>query len=77
LDNCNDNEDNWEVDNKSNVELDNSIQNIKCPEQWEDRAIPIVPGLVWPPQRYMKHPEQVLMTFNSMETWRNKWNNKW
>jgi len=51
LDNRNDNADNWKVDDKSNVELDNAIEDVKCQEQWEESAIPIVPRLVQPPQR--------------------------
>jgi len=72
LDNPNDREDYCVVDIESDIEQDNSIEDLECPEQRDVRAVPNVPGLIWPTQMSKRQAETVLMTVNAIETWRNK-----
>ena len=48
VDNPNDSEDNWEADNESAVDLDNSCEDSDTPDQQNMSAIPSVPGLIQP-----------------------------
>jgi len=45
IDNPNENEDDCEADNESDVEQDNYVEDLECPEQRDVCATPIVPGL--------------------------------
>jgi len=73
LDTPNDSDDDCETENGSDIELNTSIQDPETPEQWDVSATPKVPGLIWPTQAN-KNGWQGLMTVNTMETRRNKWN---
>jgi len=45
--NSNQSENDWEVENGSNVGNDNSIEDSESPEQWDVSAAPYVHRLVW------------------------------
>ena len=72
LDDPNDSEDNWEADNESDMELDNSSENSESTEQCNVCAAPNVPGLIQRIRRSKKKTEMMLMTVNIMDTRRNK-----
>jgi len=72
LDNPNDSEDDFAADVESDIEHDNGIQDPECPEQLVVSAAPNVPRLIWPTRKLKRQAEKVLVTFNAMETRRNK-----
>ena len=76
FDNPNDSEDDWEVDNESNMELANRTRDPETPAQWEVNAAPNVPGVILPTRRSMAMTDKVLMTANTIETRKNKGNKK-
>jgi hypothetical protein len=68
LDNPNDSEDDWEVDNESGIELNNCVRDLETKEKWIVSAAPDVPELIWPPRRSMKQVEKVVLRVGTMET---------
>jgi len=56
----------------SDIEQDNSIEDLECPEQRDVSATPNVPGLIRPTRKSERQAEKVLMTVNAIETRRNK-----
>jgi len=72
LDNPNDSKDDCGVDVESDIEQDNSIKDLECPEQRDVSAAPTVPGLIWPTRKSKRQAEKLLMTVNAIETRRNK-----
>jgi len=59
------------ADVDSDLEQDNSIEDLECPEQWDVSAMPNVAGLIGPTQKSKRQAEKVLMTVNTIETRRN------
>jgi len=55
LDNPNDSEDNCVVDVESDLEQDNSIEDLESPEQRDVSTTPNVPGLIWPTRKSKRH----------------------
>jgi hypothetical protein len=72
LDNPNDREEDCAVDDDSDIEHNNYIQDPVCPEQQDVSAAPNVPGLVWLTWKSTRQAEKVLVTVNAAETRRNK-----
>jgi len=72
LDNPNDSEDDCAVDDESDIEQNNGIEDSACPEQQNVSAAPNVPGFVRPIRKSKRQAEKVLVTVNAVETWRNK-----
>ena len=72
LDNPNDSEEDCAVDDDSDIEHNNCIEDPKCPEQQDVSAAPNVPGLVRPTWKSKIQAEQVLMTVNAAGTRSNK-----
>jgi len=72
LDHPNDREDNWEADNKSDMELDNGCDNSGSQEQWNVSAAQNVPRLIRPIKWAKKTVQKELMTVNIIQTRRNK-----
>jgi len=72
LDNPNDSEDNWEGDNESDMDLDNSKDNSETPEVRNVSVVLNVPGFIWPIRQSKRKVEKVFLTANIMETKRNK-----
>jgi hypothetical protein len=72
LDNANEREEEWVVDNDSDIEHNNGINDSECPEQKDLRAAPNVPGLVWPTQKSKIQTRMVLLTLNAVETQSNQ-----
>jgi len=72
LDNPNDSADDCAADDESNIEQNNGIEDLECPEQQDVSAAPNVPGLVRPTRKSKRQAEKVLVTVNAVETWRNK-----
>jgi hypothetical protein len=68
----NDSEDDCAADNESETEHNNCIQDLECPEQQVLSASPNIPGLVQPTWKPKRQAEKVLVTVNTVETWRNK-----
>ena len=72
LDNPNDSDDDWEVDNESDTELDNGSEVSQTLEVRNVGAAPNVPGLIRPIRQSKKKVEKALVTVNIMETRMNK-----
>jgi len=72
LDNPDDSEEDCAVDNESDIEHNNGIEDPECQEQQDVSAAPNVPGLVRPTRKSKRLAEKVLVTVNAVETWRNK-----
>jgi len=72
LDDPDDSEDYSAVGVESDIEYDNGIEDLECPEQQDVSAAPIVPDLIQPTQKSQRQGEQVLVTVNAMGTRRNK-----
>jgi hypothetical protein len=72
LDNPNDSEEDCVAADESDTEHNNGIEDPECPEQQHVSAAPNVPGLVRPTRKSKRQAEQVLVTVNGVETWRNK-----
>jgi len=72
LDNPNDSEDDWEVDNESDMDLHNGSEVSETLEVRNVSVAPNVPGLIRPIRQSNKKVEQALVTVNIMETRRNK-----
>ena len=51
LDNPNTHKDDCKPHDHSHIELDNGIEVLESPEQWDVSAKPNVPGVIWPTQR--------------------------
>ena len=60
------------MDNDSDIEHNNCIEDPECTEQQDVRAAPNVPRLVRPTRKLQRQAEKVLMTVNAAETRRNK-----
>jgi len=58
LDNPNESEDDSEADNEFDVEQDNCVKDLECPEQRDMCAAPNVPRLIWPTGRSKKKTER-------------------
>jgi hypothetical protein len=71
LDNPNDSEEDCAVDDDSDIEPNNCIEDPECPEQQDVSAAPNLPGLVRPTRKSKRQAEKVLMTVNASETLRN------
>ena len=69
-------EDDWEQDDDSDVEQDNSIEDPENPELHDMSAAPNIPRLIQPIQRSKTQTEKGLMIVSVMETMRNKGNKK-
>jgi len=67
IDNPNDSKDDCVVDDESDIEQDNSIEVPECPEQWDVRATPNVPGLNRPTRKSNRQNEKMLVTANAIE----------
>jgi hypothetical protein len=72
LDNPNDREDNCTAAVESDMDLENNIEDLESPEQWDVTATPNVPGLIWPIWKSKRHAEKVLVMVHSIEMRRNK-----
>jgi len=68
----NDSEDDWEEDNKSDMDLENSSEVSQTLEVRNVSAAPNVPGLIRPIRQSKKKVEKALVTVNVMEMRRNK-----
>jgi len=71
-DNPNDSEDDCVADAEIDIEQGNGIEDQECPEQLYLNAAPNVPGLIRPTWKSERQAENVLVTVNALETWRNK-----
>jgi len=72
LDNPNDSEDDCAVDDESNIEQYNGIEDSECPEQQDVSATPHVPGLVRPTRKSKRQSDKVLLTVSAVETQSNR-----
>jgi hypothetical protein len=72
LDCLTDGEDDWEVENKSEIVLDTSVRDSEPQGQGDVSAAPDVPGLILPTLRSKKWADMVLIMVGTMETRRNK-----
>ena len=72
LDNPNDSEHDWEAENESDMELDNSSEDSETPEQWNVCAAQNIPALIGPITRSKEMAETRLMMVNIMETRRDQ-----
>ena len=72
LDNPNDSEDDCAVDDESDIEPKNGIEDPECPEQQGVCVVPNESGLVWPTRKSKRQADKVLVTVNAVETQRNK-----
>jgi len=71
-DNPNYSEEDCAVNDESDIEHNNGIQDPECPEQKDVSAVPNVPGLVRPTRKSKRQAEKVVVTVNAVETHRNK-----
>jgi len=76
LDNPNVGEEDWEADDESNLEQDNSIKDSVSPAQRNVSAAPIVSGLIWPWWRSKKMAEKMNLMVSAKQMRSNKWNKK-
>jgi len=76
LDNPDGSEDDWEVDDNSDLELDNGIDALESPEHRVVSAAPNIPGLIQPTGRSMNQVQKWLMTVTAMKTMWNMGNKK-
>jgi len=60
------------ADDESDIEHNNGIEDLECPEQQDVSPAPNVPGLVRPTWKSKRQAKKVLMTVNAVETRRNK-----
>jgi len=60
------------VDDDSDIEHNNCIEDPECQEQQHVRAAPNVPGLIRPTRKTQRQAEKVLVTVNAVEMRRNK-----
>jgi len=72
LDNPIDSEEDCAADDESDIEQNNGIEDLECPEQQDVSAAPNVPGLVQPTRKSKRKAEKLLVTVNAAETRRNK-----
>jgi hypothetical protein len=72
LDNPNVSEDDCVVDNESDLEQHNFIQDSETTAQRDGRAAPNVPGLIRPTRKSKRQAEKVTVRVSAMETRRNK-----
>jgi len=72
LDNPNDSQEDCAAADESDIEHNNGIEDLECPEQQDVSAAPNVHGLVRPTQKSKRQAEKVLVTVNAVETRRNK-----
>jgi hypothetical protein len=72
LDNAIDSEEDWAVDNESEIEHNSCIEDPQCPEQLDGSAMPNVSGLVRPTRKSKRQAKKVLTMVNAVEMWRNK-----
>jgi len=72
LDNPNNSEDVCPADCEFDIEQDNSIMDLECPEQQQVSAAPNVPGLIRPTRKSKGQAGKVLMTVHAIKTSRNK-----
>jgi len=72
LDNPNDSEEDCAVADESEIENNNEIDDLECPEQLDVSGAPNVPRLVRPTWKLKRQAEKVLVTVNAVETWRNQ-----
>jgi hypothetical protein len=72
LHNPNDSEDDYAADGETDIDPNNGIEGLECPEQQDVRAVPIVPRLVRPTRKSKRQAENVLVTVNAVEMRRNK-----
>jgi len=72
LDNPNNSEDDCAADNESDIEQNNGIEDLECPEQQNVSAAPNVPGLVQPTRKSERRAEIVLVMVNANKTRKNK-----
>jgi len=67
-------QDDWEVDDNSDIVWHNGTEDPEGPAHRVVSATPIVPGFIRPTQRSKKQVEKGLMIVSAMETRRNKGN---
>jgi len=72
LNNPNDSEDDCGADFEPDVEPDNGIDDLECPQQRDVSAALNVPGLIRPMRKSKTQDEMMLMMVNTLETRRNK-----
>jgi len=72
FDNPNDSQDDWEADNQSHMELDNSREDSKTPGHLNVSAAPNIPRLIRPTWQSQQMVEYALMTVHIIETRLNK-----
>jgi len=72
LDNPNDSKDDCAADDESDIDHNNGIEDLECPEQPNLSTAPNVPGLVQPTRKSKRQAEKVLVTVHPIETRRNK-----
>jgi hypothetical protein len=66
-----DNEEHWDAENESEIELDNTVEDTETPAQRHVRAALNVPELIRHTRRSKKKVEKVIMLVNTIETGRN------
>jgi len=72
LDNPTDGEANCTVDDESDIERANGIQNPESPEQQDVSAARNIPELIGPTLMSKRHDEHLMVTVNTIKTRRNK-----
>jgi len=72
LDNPIESEEDCTVDDESDIEQNNGIEDPECPEQQDVSTTPNVPGLVRPTWKSKRQAEKLLVMVNAAETRRNK-----
>jgi hypothetical protein len=72
LDNPNASEDDCTVDDESDIEHNNGIEDPECPAQQDVSAALNVPRLVRLTRKSKRQPEQLLVMVNAVETRRNE-----
>jgi hypothetical protein len=59
-------EDNWEEDDKFNIELGNHMEDMEDKDLWEESAVQTVPRLIRSTGRLKNYTQMMLITVNSM-----------
>jgi len=72
LDKSTDSEEDCSVDNESDIEQSNGIEDLECPGQQDVSAVPTVPGLVPQTRKLKRQAEKWLMTVHAAQTQKNK-----
>jgi hypothetical protein len=72
LNNPKDSKDNCVADIESDIQQDNSIEDLQCPEQQNVSTVPNFPRLIRPTGKFKIQTVMVLVTVNAMETRTNK-----